>query len=86
MTGSTNLKRPRTYEQSPAGLNALRQSVRRTKPWLHSTGPKTAQGKARSRMNALTHGERAAKTIATRQEVALLLKTLRNGPIGIGDR
>ncbi len=32
------------------------EKIRRWKPWEHSTGPKTAQGKARSRYNALKEG------------------------------
>ena len=35
-------------------------NARRNKPWKRATGPKTAQGKERSRMNALKDGHRAA--------------------------
>lgn len=35
-----------------AGRKILRQTVRRTKPWLLSTGPKTEDGKAKSAQNA----------------------------------
>ena len=41
------------------GLAALRAANSRTKPWAHSTGPKTAEGKSLSRMNAWKHGERS---------------------------
>ncbi|MEA3521464.1 MAG: hypothetical protein U9R50_00655 [Campylobacterota bacterium] len=30
-----------------------RNRILRTKPWLHSTGPQTIQGKERAKMNAL---------------------------------
>ena len=32
------------------------QRARKNKPWRHSTGPKTAAGKARSRLNSYKHG------------------------------
>ena len=40
------------------------EACRRHKPSRHATGPKTAGGKARSRMNALKHGRRTAETRA----------------------
>jgi len=33
------------------------ERIRRNKPWERSTGPKSATGKARSKMNAFKHGE-----------------------------
>ena len=30
-----------------------REEIMKRKPWIRSTGPKTAEGKARSKMNAL---------------------------------
>ncbi len=35
---------------------AASERARKSKPWLRSTGPKTAAGKARSARNALKHG------------------------------
>jgi len=32
------------------------QAIRRWQPWRQSTGPKTAAGKKKCRMNALKHG------------------------------
>lgn len=43
-----------------AGRQRLRQAARRDRPWEHSTGPRTERGKARSRLNAETSGERSA--------------------------
>ena len=50
----------RPYRLTPAGLAALRASARRNRPWLASTGPRTAAGKAAASANALWHGERSA--------------------------
>jgi hypothetical protein len=36
------------------------QAIARWKPWAASTGPRTAAGKARSRLNAARHGLRSA--------------------------
>ena len=33
------------------GRERLREAAKRNKPWLHSTGPRTAAGKARSAEN-----------------------------------
>ena len=33
------------------------QAIRRWRPWEHSTGPRTAAGKARSARNAYTGGQ-----------------------------
>ena len=33
------------------------EAIRRNKPWEKSTGPRTKGGKARSRLNAVKHGE-----------------------------
>ena len=36
---------------TPEGLQRLREAALRNKPWLHSTGPRTPEGKARSSQN-----------------------------------
>ena len=44
------------------------------KPWLKSTGPRTARGKSISCMNALKHGNRSAAVIAERRAVKHYLR------------
>ncbi len=38
------------------GRARLREAARRNRPWEHTTGPRTAEGLARSSKNALKHG------------------------------
>lgn len=40
-----------------AGRERLRAAAHRNQPWKHSTGPRTAAGKGRSRMNAYKEGD-----------------------------
>lgn len=75
---TTTLAKPRRpYRLSPEGLASLRASAARTQPWKRATGPRTAEGKARSRMNAWRHGERSAEAMAARAEIARAMKLLR---------
>lgn len=50
----TNGWTPRRRKQ--AACNA-----RKNKPWKHSTGPRTEEGKAKVSKNAITHGNRIAE-------------------------
>jgi hypothetical protein len=80
-------RRPRPYRLTAAGLAALRASALRNKPWLASTGPRTAAGKARSSANALRHGERSADARQRRGEAAELMRVLRLlRAVGTADR
>ena len=54
---------------TPSGLKRLRAAVLRTKPWLKTTGPATAAGKARSAANGRV---RQTGPISTRQMRAQL--------------
>ena len=51
--------KPKQYKRNwtPEGLQRLREAAQRNRPWEHSTGPRTPEGKARSRGNALWMGE-----------------------------
>ena len=43
-------------------VESYRQACLRTKPWLHSTGPRTPEGKRRSSQNARKHGRYSRET------------------------
>jgi hypothetical protein len=50
---------------TPEGRSRLRQSALVNRPWLHSTGPKTPEGKARVAQN----GKRCLGTAPSAREV-----------------
>jgi len=83
MRRRTNKDRParpeprRCYRLTAKGLQALREAARRVRPWLASTGPKTAAGKVRASGNARKHGERSAEAMAQRREAAALFRMMR---------
>ena len=64
-----NSEKPkRTYKLSPEGLANLRAAAHRNRPWEHSTGPRTVQGRRRSSQNALKYGFYTAEQIAQHRE------------------
>src|SRR5215831_3245119 len=48
--------------------------IRNWKPWLRTTGPKTEAGKAKSAMNALTHGMRSRAVLEECRQVRSALR------------
>ena len=58
--------RPRRSGWTPERRAAAAARIRETRPWLRSTGPKTAAGKARCAQNALKHGRYSAAARAAR--------------------
>lgn len=48
------LNRQKRGDLTAEGRARLRLAIRATKPWLRSTGPRTAAGKAQARLNGKT--------------------------------
>jgi hypothetical protein len=75
---------------TPKGLQSLREAALRNKPWLHSTGPRTPEGKARSSQNGRyrqTDGMSRREREAELSEVHALLGEMaasRLGAIDVG--
>lgn len=64
----------RTYSWNAERRQRAAERIRAHKPWLKTTGPKTAAGKSVSKMNALKHGQRSAAEIAKHREVMKFLR------------
>jgi len=67
---------------SPEFAQMQRERINKIKPWLKSTGPKTIEGKERSKMNALKINiglhymiKEYEKLMKQKQEISLLINT-----------
>jgi hypothetical protein len=65
---------PMSYERTPEHRELRRKLVHRWKPWEKSTGPRSAEGKARSSQNGYKGAVRPtmralAKTLREQKEV-----------------
>jgi hypothetical protein len=78
------MRSKRRYRQSAQGRASKQASIRRTRPWLRTSGPITASGKRRSSINALKHGEYTALAIRARAERAATMRDLRRHIAEIG--
>lgn len=67
---------------SPEGREKLRRSALTSKPWQHSTGPRTTEGKRVSRANGLKHGARAFAVLP--EEIKDFILALRDAEQGAG--
>jgi hypothetical protein len=66
------LNRQKRRGLSPAGRERLRQAALASRPWLHSTGPRTAAGKARVARNGRGRLEGEPSARAVRRQLAAL--------------
>jgi len=62
---------------SPEGLQKLRETALRNKPWERSTGPRSAAGKARSAANGKTRQKGPKSVREARAEVAEVMELVR---------
>lgn len=59
---------------SHAGLERLRETANRNKPWLSSTGPVSVEGKQRCSKNHLKHGLRSQSIVDDRRRTVATLR------------
>ena len=70
-TGAT----PQSWK--PQRRKDMRKWMHQNKPWLKSTGPKTAKGKANSAMRGLKHG-RCSAAVRNAASAAYALKEMES--------
>lgn len=66
---------------TPEGLKRRQEATERTRPWERSTGPKSAEGKARSSQNAIKHGYWCKQAIQARRAAKGLLRSLESSQV-----
>ncbi len=54
------------------------ENCKKSKPWDHATGPKTADGKSTSSQNAITHGMRTKDMIDLQKILSRQLQFIRD--------
>lgn len=71
------LNRTKRKGLTPEGRERLRQAALANRPWEHATGPRTAEGKARSARNGKARQKELRSTREVRAEVAELRQLLQ---------
>lgn len=49
---------------------AQAERIKQQKPWLHATGPRTTEGKEKTRLNSVKHNMRSAAMLRLRRALA----------------
>lgn len=70
----------------PSRRKAQAERIRRQKPWLHATGPRTLAGRHRASLNAIKHHMRSAPMLRLRRALARQRWFLRFGIIDKAQR
>ena len=67
-----------SYERTPEHRQRQAERIRQWRPWEKSTGPRSADGKAASALNALKHGARSAEALAAQRRIGDWLRQARD--------
>ena len=70
-------KAPRRRRLTEAARMRIRQNNLRNKPWLRSTGPKTAEGKAQAALNGKTR-QKGEYSVREKKRMVGVIKLLIN--------
>lgn len=62
---------------SPERRQRQREAIQSWKPWAHSTGPRTPEGKATAAANSLVHGMYDARSRELMRSIHALLREQR---------
>lgn len=75
--GMNNMLVPQAKGWTEERRRRQAERIRMQKPWLHSTGPRTTAGKARSSRNARRHGLRSAEYLKQMKAIRQILRIQR---------